>query len=104
MKAESLSTRTGTNMNEGTVYVFYDIADDTIRNRVANACKDYGLERIQFSGFQGELNRNRRGELCLRIEGVLGNHPGKVLILPVCEKDLKERKEILVLEERETDV
>ena len=85
------------------MYIFYDIADDAIRNRVANACKDYGLERIQFSGFQGELNRNLRGELFLRIEGILGNHSGKVLILPVCEKDLKERKEILVSEKGQAD-
>ncbi len=37
----------GPKMNEGTVYIFYDIADDTTRNRVANACKDYGLAEPQ---------------------------------------------------------
>ena len=34
---------------ETVVYVFYDIEEDRIRNQVANTCKNYGLERIQFS-------------------------------------------------------
>jgi len=86
-------------MKESTIYLFYDIPDDGVRNKVARACKDYGLERIQFSGFQGEINRNRRGELCLRLKKTLGKHTGKILILPVCEKDMKQKKEIVVLED-----
>lgn len=38
-------------MEEYTVYLFYDIENDGIRNKIAETCKDYGLERIQFSGF-----------------------------------------------------
>jgi CRISPR-associated protein Cas2 len=83
-------------MKESMTYLFYDIIDDRIRNRVARVCKDYGLERIQFSGFQGELNRNRRTELHLRLQSTLGKHTGRILILPVCEKDMRERREILV--------
>jgi CRISPR-associated protein Cas2 len=89
-------------MKEGATYLFYDIIDDRIRNKVVKVCKDYGLERIQFSGFQGELNRNRRSELYLRLKQTLGSHAGKILILPVCEKDMKDRREIIVLED-ETD-
>ncbi|MGB9880221.1 MAG: CRISPR-associated endonuclease Cas2, partial [Anaerolineae bacterium] len=33
--------------------VVYDIPDDRVRARVADVCLDYGLERIQFSAFQG---------------------------------------------------
>ena len=36
-------------------FVIYDIVDDLVRGRVANACKDYGLERIQYSAFCGSL-------------------------------------------------
>jgi CRISPR-associated protein Cas2 len=48
--------------------VLYDIPDDKIRYKVAEACKDYGLERIQYSAFLGHLSRNRREELALRLK------------------------------------
>ncbi len=84
-------------MQELTTYVVYDIEDDRVRFRIANACKDYGLERIQYSAFCGPLNANKRGELFLRLKRELGDHPGKVLVLPVCEKDLKAKKELINL-------
>lgn len=37
-------------MEELTLFVFYDIEIDKIRNKIADVCKDYGLIRIQFSG------------------------------------------------------
>lgn len=77
-------------------YVVYDIEDDRIRYQIANACKDYGLERIQFSAFLGPLNANKRNELFLRLKKVLGEKPGKVLMIPICEKDQKARRSITV--------
>jgi CRISPR-associated protein Cas2 len=77
-------------------YVVYDIEDDRIRYRIANACKDYGLERIQFSAFLGPLNANKRDELFLRLRKVLGEKAGKVLVIPICEKDQKARRGITV--------
>jgi hypothetical protein len=35
--------------------LIYDIPDDRARQKVADACLDYGLERIQYSAFLGEL-------------------------------------------------
>jgi len=49
--------------------VVYDIASDKLRHRVAEACKDYGLQRIQWSAFLGDLTHNRRTELALRLQG-----------------------------------
>lgn len=48
--------------------VIYDIEDDRARLRVSEACKDFGLERLQFSCFRGNLSQNKREELheCLR--------------------------------------
>jgi hypothetical protein len=43
--------------------VIYDIEDDRARTRVSEACKDFGLERVQYSCFRGMLSRNKRGEL-----------------------------------------
>jgi CRISPR-associated protein Cas2 len=75
---------------EVSVVLIYDIENDRLRTRIADACLDYGLERIQFSAFFGKLNRNRRQELALRLRNELGNESGRVRIIPVCEQDLKD--------------
>ena len=75
---------------EVSVVLIYDIENDRLRTRIADACMDYGLERIQFSAFFGKLNRNRRQELALRLRNELGNESGRVRIIPVCEQDLKD--------------
>ena len=72
------------------VVLIYDIENDRLRTRIADACMDYGLERIQFSAFFGKMNRNRRQELALRLRNELGNESGRVRIIPVCEQDLKD--------------
>jgi CRISPR-associated protein Cas2 len=87
-------------MEELHTYVLYDIEDDRIRGRIAEACKDYGLVRIQFSAFAGPLSRNKCSELYLRLQQELGEKPGKVLIQPVCQKDLKNN---YLLENSATD-
>lgn len=74
-------------------YVVYDIEDDRVRGRVANACKDYGLERMQYSAFCGQLDASRRSELAARLADTLGREVGKILVLPVCEKDARARRE-----------
>lgn len=76
-------------------FVVYDIEDDRVRGRIANACKDYGLERIQYSAFSGFLDSSRRGELFRRLRDTLGRDVGKILLLAVCEKDARARQEIL---------
>ena len=75
---------------EVSVVLIYDIENDRLRTRIADACMDYGLERIQFSAFFGKMNRNRRQELALRLRNELGNESGRVRIIPVCEQDLKD--------------
>ncbi len=50
--------------------VIYDVEDDRARTRVAEACKDFGLERIQYSCFRGRLSQNKREELYERMRKV----------------------------------
>ncbi|MBZ4653890.1 MAG: CRISPR-associated endonuclease Cas2 [Bacillota bacterium] len=76
--------------------VSYDIEDDRIRNKICEACKDYGLARIQYSVFIGDLNHNRRDELRQRLRRILGKNLGKILICPICDKDLRLMNEIRV--------
>ncbi|RJX27654.1 MAG: CRISPR-associated endonuclease Cas2 [Dethiobacter sp.] len=75
--------------------VIYDIPDDKIRNKVSEACKDYGLERIQYSAFLGDINHNRRDELCQRLRRTLGKNEGNIKLYPLCDKDLRLKKEIV---------
>lgn len=50
--------------------VIYDVEDDWARTRVSEACKDFGLERIQYSCFRGKLSRNKREELYERMRKI----------------------------------
>ncbi|MBE0481068.1 MAG: CRISPR-associated endonuclease Cas2 [Dehalococcoidia bacterium] len=76
--------------------VIYDIPDDRLRFKVADICLDYGLERIQYSAFLGELNHNRREELLQKIRRRIGRHEANVQLFPICDKDARLRKEIRV--------
>ena len=76
-------------------FVIYDVEDDRVRGRVANACKDYGLERFQYSAFCGSLDATRRGELAARLGDTLGRDAGKILLLAVCEKDARTKREFI---------
>jgi CRISPR-associated protein Cas2 len=76
-------------------FVIYDIEDDRVRGRVANACKDYGLERIQYSAFRGALDASRRSELTARLADTLGDEAGRIMVLPVCEKDAAAQRTLV---------
>ncbi len=75
--------------------VIYDIPDDKIRNKISEACKDYGLTRIQYSAFLGDINYNRRDELRQRLRRTLGKKEGNIQIYPLCDKDIKLKCEIV---------
>src|ERR1019366_1383079 len=60
--------------NEMRYLLIYDISHDGARLKVADACLDYGLERIQFSAFLGELTHAHQRELLLKIKKRLGKH------------------------------
>ena len=81
--------------HETALYVFYDIEGDRLRSEIAEICKDYGLTRVQLSGFFGYLSRSKREELWLRFKHVLQDQKGKILIQPICERDLKTRIELI---------
>jgi len=78
--------------------VIYDISDDRKRRKVAEACLDYGLERIQWSAFEGELTTGERMELATRCRAILGRGKdrGEVQFIPVCQKDLVQRSAVTI--------
>ncbi|OGF68308.1 MAG: CRISPR-associated endonuclease Cas2 [Candidatus Fischerbacteria bacterium RBG_13_37_8] len=68
--------------------IIYDIVDDNLRNKIADACLDFGLQRVQYSAFFGELSHNQKETLFKRITRLIGDKEGNVQIYPICEKDL----------------
>lgn len=73
--------------------VIYDVPDDRVRSKVAKACKDYGLEHVQYSAFSGPLGATLRKELCARLGATLGDAAGRILVVPVCDKDVAAARE-----------
>jgi CRISPR-associated protein Cas2 len=71
--------------------LIYDIPDDGVRTKVANFCLDYGLDRVQYSAFVGNLSSNHQEELMLKIEKRLGKAAGKIDLFPVCQADWRGR-------------
>jgi CRISPR-associated protein Cas2 len=65
--------------------VIYDIPDDRTRTKVAYACLDYGLLRVQWSAFVGELNTTYQRELLLKLRTLVGKKAAKIRLLPINE-------------------
>jgi CRISPR-associated protein Cas2 len=81
------------------VLVIYDIPHDGTRTKVADCCLDYGLDRIQYSAFTGELTRTHQEELLLRIKRRVGKQAAKVHIVVVSADDWARR---LIFEQGES--
>jgi CRISPR-associated protein Cas2 len=72
--------------------VVYDISDDGKRTKVADVCLDYGLDRIQYSAFLGNLSANHQDELMLKVAKVLGHKAGNIQLFPLCARDWAGRR------------
>ena len=70
----------------------YDIPDDGKRTKIADACLDYGLDRIQYSAFAGQLKLTHQDELMLKIKKILGRKAGNVQLFTLCAEDWAKRK------------
>jgi len=80
----------------GRCLLVYDISHDRTRARVADACLDYGLDRIQYSAFLGTLARSHQEELMLKIRRLVRRYGGNVQLYPLCERDWAERQVVNV--------
>lgn len=79
--------------------LIYDIAHDGARTKVADVCLDYGLERIQYSAFLGQLTSTHQRELLLKIRQRLGEHGANIQVFPLDEKAWAARR-VIEREER----
>ncbi len=73
----------------------YDISNDRVRNKVSQLCQDYGLKRIQFSAFLGDLSFNRQEELWLKCKRRLGRSEGNLQLFVLTPQDLARSRKFV---------
>ena len=84
------------------IVLVYDIPSNRIRAKIADICADYGLERIQYSAFSGDLRRVHQEEMIAKMRKRLGKQAGKIQLFPCCEKDWRARIEVIQQPKQET--
>jgi CRISPR-associated protein Cas2 len=72
------------------IWVVYDIQSTPRRTKVAKACKEQGLYRVQKSVFLGNINTNEIDELAIRCGDLIDQENDRVYIFPFCEEDFKK--------------
>jgi CRISPR-associated protein Cas2 len=72
--------------------VIYDIPHDGTRQKVADACLDYGLQRVQYSAFTGDLSRSHQRALFGEIERRVKRRAANVQLFPLDEKSWGGRR------------
>lgn len=67
--------------------VLYDVPQEfnPIRTRLARVLKNWGLERLQYSVFIGNLTRNEAETISLELKDLLHEIPADVRIIPICK-------------------
>lgn len=73
-------------------WVMYDIENDKARTKIAKACQQSGLYRVQYSVFLGTVNADRKDTLQLRIEELMDEEVDSVYIFPMSKDELQETK------------
>lgn len=76
------------------LWVIYDISDNALRSRVAEKCKDYGLERLQKSAFFGDMDKNSAEMLAIDMEKILEEKSSPedcIFILPMCSSCIAKK-------------
>lgn len=71
------------------IWVLYDIKNDRARTKVARACLQSGLYRVQYSCFLGSITRNMKDSLQLEIEELIDEDEDKVYIFNMSRDELK---------------
>ncbi|OPY38412.1 MAG: CRISPR-associated endoribonuclease Cas2 1 [Methanoregula sp. PtaU1.Bin051] len=73
-------------MATGFVMVCYDIPDTKVRNRLVLRLFSYGLSRVQYSVFYGNVPLSRIALMIREIPQEFPKETDKILIIPLCKK------------------
>lgn len=71
-------------------WVMYDIKEDRARTKIAKACQQSGLYRVQYSVFLGTIDADRRDAMQLQIEELMDEDEDSVYIFPMSQDELKD--------------
>jgi len=69
--------------------VIYDIHDDSRRLHLSKLLQRYGLTRVQFSAFRGELNIHDRAVLLKKMRTYVKDEIDSIFLIPLCERCLR---------------
>lgn len=87
-------------INSKYVIVAYDIEDNGMRSRIAELLQYYGLVRIQYSIFAGEIPARKLEEMSNNLFGMEFGDDDNITIIPVCENCMNDVKSIKPLPEQ----
>ena len=76
-------------MSSVLVWAIYDIVDNKTRTKVAKACKQAGLIRVQKSVFLGKMKSNRFDELGEKCLDLIDEAEDSVYLFPFCQEDFR---------------
>ena len=71
-------------MKRDNYLICYDIVEDPIRNQVSYVCKEYGLDRIQYSVFFGKLNKTQKKEIQVKFKDIIDKTNSNIHIIVIC--------------------
>lgn len=87
--------------------VIYDITDDKLRMKIAKACEEHGLSRVQKSAFLGRITPVMRKSLIDRLKRELGKEKGNIQVYMIPDElvalrvtigsGVPESEEVLIL-------
>jgi CRISPR-associated protein Cas2 len=71
-------------------WVVYDVSATPKRTKIAKACKEAGLYRVQKSVFLGSLERNQMDALALQCKELMTLEKDSLYMFPMCDDDFKK--------------
>ncbi|MBC7107696.1 MAG: CRISPR-associated endonuclease Cas2 [Methanomassiliicoccales archaeon] len=68
--------------------VVYDIHDDKRRQQLARVLGRFGLTRVQYSAFRGDLNPNDKEVLIRKVTKYVEDEIDCIFVIPLCGRCL----------------
>ncbi|MEM3404134.1 MAG: CRISPR-associated endonuclease Cas2 [Nitrososphaeria archaeon] len=74
--------------------VIYDITEDNLRTEAAQACKTFGLVRVQKSAFLGQISSSLRKELIATLRNIVEGSKNNIQVYIICRPDISLKVEL----------
>lgn len=81
--------------------VIYDISEDKARTKLAKHLQNYGMRRVQYSGFVGNMNANDRIVLAREIKKYITTPTDSIYVIPLCNRCIRTCK---IVADKEIDL